>query len=75
MITKIITAALYATAQFAAALARAGERAVCAPTTIQARFWEGVGRAGEALERSIGGLDERLCTDLSAYMIQRAYGG
>ncbi|MGY3556734.1 hypothetical protein ACVWXP_006145 [Bradyrhizobium sp. USDA 4463] len=45
------------------------------PTTFQARFWERLGRAGEALEHSIGRLDEQLRTDLSAKLIQRACVG
>ncbi|MET4312841.1 hypothetical protein [Bradyrhizobium sp. RT4b] len=74
MITEVTTAFLYAMVQLAGALSRAGERAVFAPSHLAARFWERVGDTGETLEATLDYLAARCGIDISAYMIDRAYG-
>lgn len=75
MISKIDTAwMIYALLQLASAMIRAGERAVFAPSHLVARFWERVGTSGEALEAAMNRVAVRCDIDISAYMIERAYG-
>ncbi|WP_426440671.1 hypothetical protein [Bradyrhizobium genosp. P] len=74
MITEITTASLYAALQLASAMIRAGERAVFAPSHLAARFWERVGTSGGALEAVVDRVAVRCGIDISAYMIERAYG-
>lgn len=74
MITEITTASLYAALQLASAMIRAGERAVFAPSNLVAGFWERVAARGEALEAVVDRVAVRCGIDISAYMIDRAYG-
>jgi hypothetical protein len=74
MTNKIIYASLHATLQLAHAMCRAGERAVFAPSQLEARFWESVRASGEALEAAVDLLAVRWGIDISRHMIDCAYG-
>lgn len=74
MVTKIITALLVAALDTAWSMCRAGQKAALAQLDIVARFWLGVGNTGEALEATVDRVAARCGIDISACMIDRAYG-
>ncbi len=74
MITEITTASLYTLLQLAWVMVRAGERAVFAPSHLEARFWERVNNTGEALETLVDRVATRCGIDICEYTINQAYG-
>lgn len=74
MISKITTALLTAALDTAWSMSRAGQKAALVQSDVAARLWMRVGNTGEALEAAVDRVAARCGIDISACMIDRAYG-